>query len=410
MKKKQQTIAVVGAGASGLVAAISAAKYASPNTRIILIERLNKIGKKLLATGNGRCNLENINAQQSQYYHTQSVDELKKILSICSVQQVLDFFSELGLLYKQEEEGRIYPFSNQAISLVEVLEFALSAKNIVLFCNWEVTHIYPQKEGFLLQSVGQESIFAQKVILAAGGKAYPKLGGSDLGLQLAETLGHKIQKPYPCLTGFYCEKKGFATIKGVRAEAKVTLWANNRIVNVQQGEVQFNEQGISGYPIMQLSPQYKPTEKSKVVLDLLPQLSEKELFSILHKRRKAGVFQGWDFLSGLLNKKLGYYHMSNLLKKQQTITPQQIEILVEQLKYWELPLSAPLGWDSAQVMGGGVCLKQIDTDTFASTLQDGLYLTGEMLDVVGQCGGFNLHWAFSSGIVAGKDAAITINR
>lgn len=410
MQKTIQTIAAVGGGASGLAAAISAAQYSGEDTKIVVLERLDRVGKKLLATGNGRCNLENIAAENPSYYFTQNTKALSNMLQQISVQDVLQFFKGCGLLYRQEEEGRIYPSCNQAAVVLDLLRINAQAKGVEEWCNWEVDKIHPQKKGFLLLSSEGESLFAQKVILACGGMAAPKLGGSQKGYELAKALGHTVLPVYPCLTGLCCKGEQFATLKGVRAECGVSLWQGKKQIVSLEGEVQFNEYGVSGYPIMQFSGHWNPKAKMELCFDLVPQLQQHQLESILHQRRKNKMFGQESFLLGLVHKKLATYHLRHQKTNWASPTPQEVSELTQRLKYWTLPISGTPGWDTAQVTGGGVPLQEVQPHSFGSVIHKGLYITGELLDVAGQCGGFNLHWAFSSGILAGRNAAQSIKK
>ena len=405
---KKPTIVIIGAGASGLAAAISAAKQHT--AQVILVERLNRAGKKLLATGNGRCNLENTSANLRSY-HTKNARQLERMLESFSTQTVLDFFDECGLLCREEEEGRVYPASNQAASVLEVLRSEALHYGVKELCEWEVCEIVPQGKQFKLLSGAGETITAQAVILACGGKAAPKLGGTEWGYDLARALGHSLCQPYPCLSGLCCEKQKLSVLKGVRAECGVELWSKKQAAKRCDGEVQFNDYGVSGYPIMQLSTHLgKAGKDAFLCLDLIPQLTMKELVSKLHHRKNKYPTRPLEqLLTGLLHQKLAAYHLRAMFKTLDqplsTLSAQMILAVCERLKGWILPIDGLPGWDSAQVTGGGIPLDEVTAQTFESKKCDGIYLVGELLDVAGDCGGYNLHWAFGSGIVAGTAAA-----
>ena len=413
MEKSQlPNIAVIGGGASGLVAAISAAKQHTAN--VYIFERFERVGKKLLATGNGRCNLENRIITPNNY-QTNSKNQLSKLLDCFSVDDNLSFFKDCGLLYREEDEGRIYPSCNQASAVLDILRTEAFYYGVKEVCQWEVVEIIPQKQNkFLLKEKNGQSMFADKIILACGGQASPKLGGSEKGYELAKSLEHTITAIYPCLTGLCCKGENLSSLKGVRAECGIRLWNGKSLLKEYYGEVQFNDYGVSGYPIMQVSAYLHQAKKNPTLqLDLIPQLSLKELETTLHQRRKKYKHQTLEqLLIGLLHKKLANYQLKSLFKNtSQTISeihPQDITTLAYYLKNWTIPISGTPGWDNAQVCGGGVSLEEINPNTFESTICNGVYITGELLDVVGDCGGFNLHWAFGSGIVAGKNAALTI--
>lgn len=400
-------VAVVGGGASGLAAAICAAEAGAD--RVVLLERQDRVGRKLLATGNGRCNLGHVQVEPQDYL-TGDPRTLQAMLRDLPAQRVLDFFRLLGLLLRQEE-GRVYPFSNQAAAVLDLLRLQAAARGVEECCSFDVTSIQPQKGGFSIQSAQGQRLFAHRLVLACGGMAAPKLGGGEGGYQLARQLGHSVTPLYPCLTGVSCRAEGLAAVKGVRAECAVTLRVARGRAERRQGEVQFNEYGLSGFPVMQLSGLAAKAGKGAVLeLDLLPMVPLEELVSLLHRRRKSGAYPVLEqLLTGLIHKKLAAYHLRRLGSLSRPVAglrPEEIAQLAQSLKSWTLPVSGVQGWDAAQVTGGGVPLGEVQPGSFASRLQPGLYLTGELLDAAGDCGGFNLHWAFGSGILAGQSAAV----
>ncbi|HIY11347.1 MAG TPA: aminoacetone oxidase family FAD-binding enzyme [Candidatus Anaerofilum excrementigallinarum] len=406
MKQTQgPLVAVVGGGASGLAASICAAEAGAG--RVMLLERQDRVGRKLLATGNGRCNLGHVQVQPRDYL-TSDPKALQQLLRDLPARQVLDFFERLGLLLRQEE-GRVYPFSNQAAAVLDLLRLQAAARGVEEHCSFEVTDIRPQKGGFSIQSADGQQLFAHRVILACGGMAAPKLGGGEGGYRLARQLGHSVTPLYPCLVGVSCRAEGLAAVKGVRAECAVTLRLPRAKDTQRRGEVQFNEYGVSGFPVMQLSGLAAKAGKGAVLeLDLLPTLSMEELVSLLHRRRKSGAFPTLEqLLTGLVHKKLAVFHLrrvGELSRPVSAFSPAEIVRLAQSLKCWQLPVTGVQGWDGAQVTGGGVPLAEVQPGNFASRLQPGLYLTGELLDAAGDCGGFNLHWAFGSGMLAGQSA------
>ena len=406
MKQTQgPLVAVVGGGASGLAAAICAAEAGAG--RVMLLERQDRVGRKLLATGNGRCNLGHDQVQPRDCLASDP-KALQQLLRDLPVRQVLDLFERLGLLLRQEE-GRVYPFSNQAAAVLDLLRLQTAARGAEEHCSFEVTDICPQKGGFSIQSADGQQLFAHRVILACGGMAAPKLGGGEGGYRLARQLGHSVTPLYPCLVGVSCRAEGLAAVKGVRAECTVTLRIPRAKDTQRRGEVQFNEYGVSGFPVMQLSGLAAKAGKNAVLeLDLLPTLSMEELVSLLHRRRKSGAFPTLEqLLTGLVHKKLAVFHLrrvGELSRPVSALSPAEIVRLAQSLKCWQLPVTGVQGWDGAQVTGGGVPLAEVQPGSFASRLQPGLYLTGELLDAAGDCGGFNLHWAFGSGMLAGQSA------
>ena len=397
-------IGIIGAGASGMAAAISAAE--NPNVQVILLERQARVGRKLQATGNGRCNLSNRNAQVKNY-HGQNADFSAFALETYDVENTLTWFQEMGLYTVEERSGRIYPYSDQANSVVDVLRFALDRPNIQLITGFEVTKIRANHPGFTVES-NEESISCDKLIVACGGLAGTKLGGSISGYKLLQKMGHHCTKLRPTLVQLRSDWGGCVSLKGVRANCKVEVYNGNMLHGASAGEIQFTEYGLSGPVIFEVSRDVC-AEKGEWMckLDLLPDMQPDELYSLLSKRQTSNL-SAEELFTGILHNRLG-----RIVVKEANIS---LHAPIRQLDEWELenvcqvakalciPLEEPMGMDSAQVTAGGIFTTEFDGRTMESHLVPGLYACGEVLDIDGDCGGYNLQWAWSSGRCAGHHA------
>ena len=397
-------IAIIGAGASGMAAAISAAE--NPNAQVILLERQARVGRKLQATGNGRCNLTNLNAKQ-EHYHGENSTFAAHALETYDANHTLQWFSDLGLYTVAEPSGRVYPYSDQANSVVDVLRFALEKPNIRLLTGFEVTKIRANHPGFTLES-NEESISCDRLIVACGGLAGSKLGGSLSGYKLLQKLGHHCTKLRPTLVQMKADWPHCASLKGVRANCRAKICNGEKLHSAASGELQFTEYGLSGPVIFEISRDVC-AERGRWVcrLDLLPDMTREKLLSVL-KRRQNTNLPAEELLTGILHNRLG-----RIVVKEAGIS---LHAPVRQLEDWELqnvcdlvkslpvPLTEPMGMDAAQVTAGGILTSEFDPETMESRLVPGLYACGEVLDIDGDCGGYNLQWAWSSGCCAGHAA------
>ena len=396
-------IAIIGAGASGMAAAITAA--ASGTHEILLFERQARVGKKLLATGNGRCNLTNRQAAVS-HYHGTDPSFILPALQAFPVESTLDFFSALGLYTVTEPGGRVYPYSDQANSVVDVLRFGLERKNITLHAGTEITGVKHDAEGFLLRA-GSESYRADRLIVACGGAAGTKLGGGLSGYQLLRSLGHHCTKLYPSLVQLKTDTEQVRGLKGVRANARLRLLLNGSLLAVAGGEVQFTEYGISGPAVFDLSRAASTAEGTELHLDLLPDMRSEELLSTLCIRiSRYPNMLCEDLLTGILHNRLGRMLLKSvgvpLSNPLTSLNWKQLTDAVEACHDFRLRVLGNMGMEHAQVTAGGICTQEFCAETLESRIVPGLYACGEVLDVDGDCGGYNLQWAWSSGLLAGK--------
>ena len=398
------TVGIIGGGASGMAAALAAAQY--PNTQVILLERQSRVGRKLGATGNGRCNLTNLHAGEISY-HGENPAFASPALERYPVEETLNWFRALGLLTVAEDSGRVYPYSDQANSVVDVLRFALEKPNIQQKLGFEVEKIKKLPEGF--QILGrEESLVVDRLIIACGGLAGTKLGGSMSGYQLLRSMGHHCTKLRPTLVQLKTGWSGIAGLKGVRANCHAAIYHDGVLHRESTGEIQFTEVGLSGPVMFEISRDACQGSGDWIAdLDFLPQWEEKELLQEL-LRRQGTALPASELFTGILHNRLG-----RVLTQAAGISPQrliselsreQLQEAAAQVKHFEVCLTEPLGMDAAQVTAGGICTSEFDENTMESRHVPGLFACGEVLDIDGDCGGYNLQWAWSSGRLAGACA------
>ena len=402
-------IAIIGGGASGLAAALSAART-DPKAEITVLEGLDRVGKKILATGNGRCNLTNSDLANA-HYHSSQPKLLGNFLAEMPTERTLDFFRSLGLWCAEEELGRIYPNARQASAVLDVLLNGLEHSGVRVECGVKVKSAARTERGFRLTAEDGRAFYADAVVLAAGGRAAPKQGTDGAGFALARQLGHSYRPPFPCLVPLKCAEPVLKGLKGVRAHGTVVLTRDGTELGRENGEIQFTDYGLSGIPIFQLSCLLgRESAGAELTVDLLPERTPEELMQELRRQAKqsrADVLE--RFLPGLIHKKLLYALMkqaglSPLSRKVSSVREQELRVLAECMKAWRFHVTGTQGWEQAQVTGGGVPLDEVNAD-LSSKCCPGLYLAGEVLDVVGDCGGYNLHWAWCTGLTAGEAAA-----
>lgn len=397
-------VLIIGGGASGLAAALTAA--ARPDCQVTLLERQARVGRKLAATGNGRCNLTNLDAAPS-HYHGQQPSFVVPALTAYPVEETLRWFAQLGLLTIREPSGRVYPHSDQATSVVDVLRLALEQSSAVIETGCEVLSL-TQRDGAFFAQTEQKRYAADRVIIACGGTAGGKLGGTDAGYRLLSSFGHRCTPLSPALVQLRTDPTWVRALKGVRAQAAVTLLSGKYPLASDRGEVQFTDTGLSGPCIFQLS-RAASTAKGTVtaVLDLLPQVQEGELQKLLQeKASRYPALTLENLLTGMLQNRLGRtvvrYCGLSLESPLSTLNPLTIARISAAVKDFTLPVTGVMGMEQAQVTAGGIDTGEFDPETLESRLQPGLYACGEVLDVDGDCGGYNLQWAWSSGRLAGE--------
>ena len=394
-------IGIIGGGASGMAAALAAAE--NPNATVLVFERQARVGKKLLATGNGRCNLTNCSDLEG-HYHGEEAEFAKSALEKFSVSDTLSWFRSLGLFTVTEESGRVYPFSDQANSVVDVLRLAMEKDNITLYTGYEVQKLRRKGSVFCIN----EEIECDRLIIACGGLAGTKLGGSMAGYKLLSKFGHKSTRLHPSLVQIKCDWHGSVALKGVRAECSVKILKDGECLKQGSGEIQFTEFGLSGPVMFELSRDVCSTPGNWAAeLDLLPNWSEPDIREELERRRNTNL-PIEELLTGVLHNRLGRVLVKSAgiknRKFAKELTDGEILDICKTVKFCQIDLTEPLGMDAAQVTAGGVYTRDFDPMTMESRLVPGLYACGEVLDIDGDCGGYNLQWAWSSGRLAGLSA------
>lgn len=394
-------IAVIGGGAAGMIAAITAQRL---GCKVSLYEKNARVGKKLLATGNGRCNYSNTNAC-SDDYHSGKTNFVYRALQQFSAETAIDFFKTLGIEPKYESHGKVYPRSEQASSVLDVLRHEMERLGVTLHTETTIDDIAIGERGFILN----QCVAYDTVIIATGGKAMPTSGSTGDGYAIAKSFGHTIIEPKPALVQLKLAGNFFKAISGVKLEGQITLYHKGDALAVEQGDLLFTDYGISGPPVLQLSRIAAHYNSGlTVALNLYSDYSVDDLRTIISARRQLDKTIA-NSLIGLVNKRL-----SGVILKQcqidgkaqaSTLSDAAIDKLTSALSDWRIPITGSKGWQSAQVTVGGVDVSEVSPNDLQSNFIPGLYFCGEVLDVDGRCGGYNLQWAWASGYLAGKQAA-----
>ncbi len=401
-------VIVIGGGASGLMAAIAAA---GQGAEAAILEKNRQVGKKLLVTGNGRCNFSNRN-QNLTNYRSDAPAFVKAALEAFSLEDTLAFFRKLGILVK-ERNGYLYPLSGQAASVLDALRLEAERLQVKLRCNTQVQSVDVAADGrFQVHTEGWD-YEADAVILACGSMAAPGTGATGDGYRFAQSFGHRVVKPLPALTGLYAAEKDCGKLAGVRFEAEVTLHVQGQGKIREYGEVQFTDYGLSGIPVFQVSRYAaRATEEGrpcKVTLALLPDRKEQEVKRLLRELADTDGRVGAAVLLGVFPDKLCRVLLARAgiseKKSGKDWTEEEISRLSHGIGNMTFHIARVRGMEQAQVCTGGIPLRELKGVSMESSKQPGLYLTGELLDVDGACGGYNLQWAWTSGYLAGVCAA-----
>lgn len=394
--KNRFDILIIGAGASGLAAAIKA-KSQAPWLRVGVLERLPRVGKKILATGNGRCNLTNLNAHEHSYTNS---DFAARVFERYSEQTVIDFFKSIGLLTYSDNCGRVYPMSNTASSVLDCLRFEAHRLGVECICEEKCVKIEKVKRDFIINSEHS----ARMVILAAGGCASPSQGTDGSGFELMRSLGHSVTKLYPSLVQLTSPDKSLRSLKGVRVHDALIRAAGR----TSRGELLFTDYGLSGIAAMEISADVARKASGSAVIaqiDLLPSMQEGEIEEFLSSLNAACE----NALVGLLPKAVGVAVLKRVNIPPETdiksLNRKRLGELADKIKNFTVTLDGSKGFENAQVTRGGVRVDEFDCETLESKIVENLFCAGEILDVDGGCGGFNLQWAWASGLCAGESAA-----
>lgn len=386
--------AIIGGGAAGLAAAIFSARR---EKNVLLLERLPRVGKKILSTGNGRCNITNKNIDISRYHGTDA-SFAEKALTAFPLSETISFFESMGLLLTEGENGKLYPKSLQASSVLDLMRIELSCLGISETVDAFVTSIEKNKDGFSIATEDERTFSAKTVIMATGGKAAPSMGTDGQGYSLVQKFGHTVVTPLPSLVQIKTEPP-MRALKGVKHIGKVSLFVDGALIHIEKGEILFTDYGLSGPPVFNLSryasEAVRQNKKVRAVINFFPDYTPEALFSLLEERKKAlPHLDGEAFLIGLMPKLLG---------REITKRARDFYDLSGLLSAFPLKVTGVMPWANAQVTAGGIATRDVDPLTMESRLCPGIYFCGEILDIDGDCGGFNLQWAWSSAFLAAQN-------
>lgn len=393
-------VIIIGAGASGLMCALQCARR---NKKVLLLEKEKQCGRKILVSGNGRCNLTNAFVSATDYRGTPKLAQA--VLQKFPFKTCLDFFHQLGVLTVQEENGRIFPRTGKSTAVAEALRLACLEAGVLLRVDSQAVKLEKKKD-FKITLANGEVLHAKYCVLACGSKAYPQAGGSESGYQLARQLGHHITPLYQTLCAVNVKEKAVARLQGVRAQVKITLWPGTPQTVSNEGEVLFTAYGLSGPAVLNLSG-FMGTHLSKgpvpLTMDFFPDIQDKELF-IRQRVKSFAKRNAKEFFAGLLHE-----NIANLLidfagvRKNVPVsqwTDNTLKTVAKNLGAWPFTVTALRPWTEAMAAAGGVNCAEINYNTLESLCCPGLYILGELLNVDGRSGGFNLHFAWGCGYTA----------
>lgn len=411
MTTKKHVI-VVGGGAAGIMAAISARRLGADVT---ILERNQRVGKKILATGNGRCNFTNINVD-TNCYHGNNPEFAHNALANFTIENTIKFFEKLGIAHKVEDFGKVFPMSDQASSILDVFLYELNELGVNIVCDAFVKDIFQEHYKFILELENGKVYRGDRIIIATGGKAMPVSGSDGQGYNLAKKMGHNIIDAFPALVQLMLEGAFFKRIDGVKFVGTAEILHNNKSIAKDKGDILFANYGVSGPPILQISRKagelLKEGKEAYLKITIINMMSGEELRKLVNKRFKTSPRKSIDFsLVGLINKRLipvllTEAGINNLKRTAADLSDKEKEAIINILTDWRFRIRGTKSWPSAQVTAGGIDTNEIDQNTMESKLVNGLFFAGEILDIDGQCGGFNLQWAWSSGFIAGQSAAL----
>ena len=401
-----RTITVIGGGASGLVAAIYAKTSA---TQVILLERNSDCGKKILATGNGRCNYWTSD-QDLKHYNSSNKYLLENIITDENKEEIMNFFNRIGIIPKIKN-GYYYPYSNQAVSIKNALITEARRLGVQIYNDTYIDCIRKENNKFII-NYNNKTIISDSVIVATGSKAAPKTGSDGNGYDLVKKFFHSVIEVLPALVQLRGEEKYFKDWSGIRSDVKISLYSNDELIKEEEGEIQLTDYGISGICTFNLSRfvsrNLYENKNNYVIINFLPFLEQNKI-SFFEERNE--LIKGrtlLEFLEGLLNNKLVKVLLNiiniNSDRKWQDLKYEEKEKLVEIITNFKLEITGTNSFEQAQVCSGGVPLSEIKIKTMESIYQENLYIVGELLDVDGDCGGYNLSFAWISGMLAGLDS------
>lgn len=406
-------ISIIGGGASGMMAAISAKKK-NPESQVTIYEKNSRMGKKLLATGNGRCNYTNAVMEDSRF-HSSNTNFPDFPLNSFNLEKTLDFFESLGITPYYDESGKIFPFSLQSSSILDVLRYEIEELGIDVKYEIDIKAVKRHDNGFRIIDNLDNLYESDRVVIAVGGCALPSSGSDGSGYSMAKSLGHSIVKPFPAIVQLNAKSEYSKAINGVRIVSQVSLKdADGNVLADDFGDLLFTSYGVSGPTVLNLSrlanEYLNASKKVNVSINLMRDMSEADILKLLEARMANLYYKSIEeALIGLIHKKLIIPLLKYCSIDRRTVFAElgydSLKRLANGIGAFEFEVTSSQGFEQAQVSCGGVDTKDVDEYTLESKLCPGLYFAGEVLDVDGDCGGYNLQWAWSSGYIAGTNAA-----
>lgn len=401
MKKR---VAVIGGGASGLTAAL----VASRECDVVLFEKQKKIGRKILVTGNGRCNISNTGIEERRY-HGHNPGFVNNVFARFGLAETEDLFRSIGVPFIEEDEGKLFPASLQASLLPKVFEYELAARGVDVRLHRRIDRIIPAKKRFRLVTAGMEEEEFDSVVLSCGSCAYPQTGASQGGYELACSLGHRVYDPFPVITPINIPLKALHRLQGIKWDCGLKVYHKRKLIAESCDELLFTAYGISGPATLKVSRWVNElvlsSEVPEIAIDFFPQITRKELRDMIDllledKNRKLGFS-----LLGILKERVPDVILSvsgiDHEKRNGSVTEKEVDLMVSALKGFRVEPGKCRGFDEAVAAAGGVSVDEVNPQTMESKLVKGLYITGELLDIDGDSGGFNLQFAWSTGAIAG---------
>lgn len=402
---------IIGGGAAGLAASVFLTRE-KPGCRVLVLEKNPRVGKKLLATGNGTCNLTNATAAAADYHGAPRLAELA--LKALTIPQTLAFFTSIGVDCVTREDGKVYPASEQAGAVLDALRFTAEAAGVTVLCEKKADRLVKTQSGWTVR-VGEEAYTAPYVLVTVGGAAAPALGGSAEGYRLLTGLGCQKTPLFPSIVQLRTATDFVRSVKGIRVDAALRLCLNGKELARNTGEVLFTDYGLSGPAVMQISRPVGDWERQKkgamtAHLDLLPSWDRADLTARILERSHLPGRTLEDLLTGLTHKRVGQTVLRvagalPLTRPVDSLTPDEADRIADTLKDWCLPVTGTQGFGGAQVTAGGIDVAEVDEYTLEIKRLPGVYAAGEVLNVDGNCGGYNLQFAWSSAYVAAKAIA-----
>ncbi|MBQ4105313.1 MAG: aminoacetone oxidase family FAD-binding enzyme [Clostridia bacterium] len=403
---KNFDIAIVGGGASGLFCAVMV-KSRAPQLKVAILERQDRVGRKLLVTGNGRCNLTNLHLTSDNYHG--SFDGIDSLLEMCPPSLIVSLFEDLGLLTYAESDGRVYPLSKQANSVLDILRLNCESFGVRTLCDYDVSDIKANTNGFSIINSKGEKISSERVVIATGNNASPTTGADNSIFSVLQKLGHTVTPLYPALCPVAVKSPHLKSLKGVRASGLASIIKNGIVVKKEYGEIQFTEKALSGICLFNLSRVANTEKDTQISLSLLPDYNFSQIFELLKQKKtklnKSATAQ--DLFVGVFNRMIG-----NAILKESGISPgtittdisdQELKKISSLINDWRFDVVPSTDFSKAQVTAGGILGDEITPETMMSRKVNNLYILGEAIDCDGDCGGMNLQFAFASAYCAACD-------